>query len=309
MKKTIKQGLYWCPHCRQQSMRIDDKHGDYVCTICGIVSDVPVYDSTSEYRNFAIEHGVKDKSRSSYSGDDNGSSLGTSIQKTGSKESKLLFDATQRYTTDPKVTKLRKDLRRIQELANRLNLSKALARDAKEFFKKAQDKGLITNQRKGAIDCVCIYYSCIKNHQSTRREDIIAEAEDVTINDFKNVLKKLEPISPGSISFSELAKRDAERLGYPPYIQDTIEAIGKKAEDISMFAGKNPDTIAATLISFVNEFITDKQLQRNPKDIFDSIGVGASTIQTHVKTLKNDAELDVYNIPKFKEFLAKMNKA
>ena len=82
---------------------------------------------------------------------------------------------------DPKVTKLRKDLRRIQELANRLNLSKALARDAKEFFKKAQDKGLITNQRKGAIDCVCIYYSCIKNHQSTRREDIIAEAEDTAV--------------------------------------------------------------------------------------------------------------------------------
>ena len=308
MKKSIKQGLYYCPHCRQQSMRIDDKHGDYVCTICGIVSPVPVYDSTSEYRNFAIEHGVKDKSRSSYSGDDNGSSLGTSIQKTGSKESKLLFDATQRYTTDPKVAKLRKDLRRIQELANRLNLSKALARDAKNYFKEAQDRGLIKNQRKAAIDCVCIYFSCIKNHQSKRKEDIVAQAEDITMKDFNNVVKNFDIISPGAVSFAELAKQDAERLAYQPYIQDTIYAIGKKAEDISLFVGKTPDAVAAALVTFVNEFLTPDK-QRTQQDILTSIGVTESTVQNHLKTLKNDKELDVYNIPKFKELLSKMKKA
>ena len=288
-------------------MKIDDKHGTYVCTECGIISPVPVYDQTSEYRNFAIEHGVKDKSRSSYSGDDNGTNLGTSVQRTGSKESKLLFEGTQRYTTDQKVAKLRKNLRRIQELTTRLNLNKEIQRDAKNFYKLAEEKGLIKTQRKGAIDAVCVSFACIKNKSSMKKEDIISQVEDITVKDFKNVQKNFEEIKPAPLSFAEVAKSEAAKLGYPPYIQDTIYEIGRQAEEKSIFPGKKTESVVAALIVFVNQYLRE-YLKRPTMDILQLEGVAEGTVTNHVKTLQNDKELDVMSIPKFKELLEKMKK-
>ena len=306
MMKKNNKGLYYCPHCRAYSMRIDDKHGYYVCTACGIVNPIPIYDQTSEYRNFAVEHGVKDRSRSSYSGDSTGESLGTSVQRTGSKESKLLYEATQKFTTDKEATKLRKNLRCIQELTNSLNLSKEIQRDAQEYFKKQQDENLLPkNARKEAIYAVCVYFACIKNKQSKRKEDIIKEVSDVTSKDFSNVLKHMEPIKPGNILASELARNDAKTLGFKPYIQEAIYAIGQKAEEQSLFTGKTPDSVAAALIAFVNQHLPS-DLQIPLTNIFHLIGVAETTVQNHLKVLSK--ELNVMAIPQFKSLLDQLEK-
>ena len=299
------QRVFECPYCKKSSMIVDEKHGEYVCTICGAVSKVPVYDQTSEYRNFAIEHGVKDKSRTTYSGDNDCSDLGTTIENKGNKRSKQLIQINQRITTDPKVANLKKSIRRIQELAGRLDLSRAIANDAKETYKEAMDKDLLKNYKRAAVDAVCIFDACNKNGEAMRKEDIILQAGDVVKKEFDNVLKALHPILHGPVSAAELAKRYADKLYTKPFICSAILKLGKKVEEWGILTGKQPDSIAGAIIAFINKLL-EPSIRRSASDISNICGVSEETISKYLEEIEGFKE-QAYRIPEVKGIIDRFN--
>lgn len=295
-----------CVYCKKKSMTIDDKHGEHVCTICGVVSKVPIYDTTSEYRNFAVEHGVKDKSRTSYSGDGDTADLGTSVELSGSKSSKLLNQWTQRYTTDPKTQNIRKSVRRIRELAARLDLSKAIANSACETYKQALDEGLTKNYKKAAIDAVCVYDGCVQNGKAMKREDIIKECDDITVKEFENVRKAFSSILHGAASPAEMAKRYSTKLYNRPFIQDTILALGKKVEEWGILTGKQPDSFAGAVIEFINKLLPPN-LKVESSKIATVCGVSGSTIAAHLLEIEGLKE-QALRIPEVKDLLQRTSE-
>lgn len=307
-RKDSTKNIYECPHCRKYTMIVNDKAGQLVCTICGVCAKTPLYDETSEYRNFAVEHGVKDKSRSSYSGDANASDLGTGIELKGTKRSKEFNEIQRRMTQDPKLVNLKKAMKRIQQLGDDLKLSKSIITGAQSIYKEALDAGLIKNQKKMAIDAVCIYYSCIKNEQSRTLDDVLEQCQGITKKDFDNTYKSLSDLQTLKITVSaaELAKFDSKKLGFPPYIYDAALSLGRAVESWHLFDGQTPETVAGGLILYINSILRP-DMQKSNEDIATLVGKTLTTISKIYKDL-NGLKEQINRIPEVAEVIEKAGK-
>lgn len=304
MSLKAKRNIYECPHCHTFSMIVNDKTGLLVCNKCGVCADTPLYDETSEYRNFAVEHGVKDKSRTGYSGDANAADLGTAIQLTGSKNSKLLSDLNKKIVQDSKLIKLKKAMRRISQLVEDMNLGKPIASKAQEIYKNALDNGLLHNQKLVAVDAVCVYYACIHRKQAIDIADVLKYRDEITLKDFHNVEKSLDSLPDLKVttSFAEVAAGFAEtKLHLRPFVCDAILALGRVFEANSSFAGADPTTIAGALVLHINDYLLPG-FKTTVENVLTVVGKSEKTVLKYKKEIDGLRE-QTKNIPAVAELI------
>ena len=131
-----------------------------------------------------------------------------------------------------------------------------------------------------------------------RKEDIIAQVDDVVLKEFNNVEKALHPILHGQLSAAELAKRYADKLYTKPYICDAILKLGKKVEEWGILTAKQPDSVAGAIIAFINNRL-EPSLRRSMMDISNICGASEDTITKKLPEIEGFKE-QVYRIPEVK---------
>ena len=102
-----------------------------------MVSDHPFIDETSEYRQFALEHGVKNKSRAEIMGDESIDGLGCGIAYDGTARTKRLEELLRRYIVEQGAAKLKKHMKSIRNLSSHLGLDRSGTDRAWALYKEA----------------------------------------------------------------------------------------------------------------------------------------------------------------------------
>ena len=214
-----------CPRCkREHVMKESPRSGDYFCSKCGYVSPFPYIDETSEFRNFAVDHGVKDKSRACNAGDDIVEVLGTGIAYDGSSKAKEMSRYMQRVASqqDPQVAKLKKHVHKIKNLGGLLQLSKVVIEAACKIFKEALDMHLADNQKSEPFDAACIYYACLSQKVPKTMKEIALASENLTkkeINKAADIVKNVPSLEKVYSNWADSVQQFCRQLNLPSDIQ------------------------------------------------------------------------------------------
>ena len=300
------RGASLCPRCRKQAMRDNSSTGEYFCSNCGFVSPHPFIDETSEYRQFALEHGVKNKSRTEFVGDDMVEDLGTGIQYDGSAKAKRRSLMNKRVTNDPQQAKLRKHVKGIRAMAGLLGVEKQVADSACKLYKEALDQKVTGTKKGKAIDAACLYRACyIKRvpRGMASFEHIIGDR--VTARELQAAIDVVNGL-PSLIGVVEeweyLVKRYIVELKLPAYIENAAVDVGRKLREKEVLNGKNHETVMAGVLAYVTEKCRDRAVKRNIDDVSRIARVTRNTIEKRVEEIRA-MEPWFLELPSFQEMM------
>lgn len=286
-----------CERCKKTAMRDDPNTGNYVCMECGMVGKHPYIDETSEHRQFALEHGVKNKSRSEYDGDGTIEILGTSIQYDAKPETRARMLRMKRITTDKRTEKILRHAKQIRQMQNALNLERAVADRACKIMKDALafNNGEIAKSIKpnAIFDATCLRYACMERGISKTADDLGVMLRNLGFDIGKSG-RKLEKAYealrgvPGLGDINDNWENQVKNYTGPLHLSKAIEeaavAIGEVVRQYDVFGGKNRTAVIAALIAHVcekahNTSITLDQLSQ-------VIGSSRVTIQERLSELR-----------------------
>ena len=296
-----------CPLCgKEHVIKESPRTGEYYCSNCGYVSDFPYIDETSEYRQFAMEHGVKDKSRSSNAGDDMVEELFTGIAYDGSSKSKRMARINQRIQQDNSKTKLKHHVRRIRHLCGQLQLSKAISDRACELYKEAFDEDLVKKKKGEALNAACIYHACQAMGYPKTMNEILQFTENLSkaeMDKEMDTIKGLKSLENVQNYWENMLKRYCHSLDLSKEVTDVCYDVAKYLREMGFLEGKNPNTKVATVIAFVCTTSPDPKDHRTLEEISEKVGPKKDTIQTRMKELH--AIPTIQKLPKYEAFLNK----
>ena len=265
-----------CPRCRRQSLRDDPINGTRICANCGWVSAHSYIDETSEYRQFALEHGVKNKSRAAGMGDDMVESLGTSVQYDGSPRSKALAMQIRRMSVDPGVAKLKRHVKSIRTIAGQLDIERSVADRACMIYKEASEAN-ITKTKKGiAVDGACLFHAC--NEKGLSKPDkVFLEffGGKVTKKEFHTAceaLRKLPSIENVEQTWENLVKNYTGPLRLPVWIEQAAVDVARTVREQGICEGKTHPGIIGGVLAYAVETCPDPSVKRTVDEISTAVG-------------------------------------
>ena len=265
------------------------RKGEYFCSKCGFVSDFPYIDETSEYRQFAMEHGVKDKSRSSGGGDEMVEELGTGVYYDGTAKSKKLAKLNQRLQADPTINKLKKHVRNIKNICGNLLLSKTVSDRACKIFKEADEKGMTRQKKAEAVDAACIYYACQDKNTPKTMNEILQFTNNVSQHEMDNLMNEIKTLpSLESVGhhWENLVEKYAKALGLSKEFQVAAKEVAECLRDNGIGEGQKPQTRAAAVIAFVSLKSPNKKDHVPLEDISRKTGPKKETISQRLPELE-----------------------
>ncbi|KAK8891462.1 hypothetical protein M9Y10_028671 [Tritrichomonas musculus] len=296
-----------CPNCgREHVIKESPRTGEYYCSNCGYVSDFPYIDETSEYRQFAIDHGVKDKSRSSNAGDEMVEELFTGIEYDGSAKSKKMARINQRIQQDPKKAKLKHHVRSIRNLCGQLQLSKAISDRACELYKEAFDADLVKKKRGEALNVACIFYACQAEGYPKTMKEILAFTDNLSKREMDKemeTIKHLKSLENVQNYWENLLKRYCHALNLSKDVTTVCYDTARYLRELGFGESLHPNTKVATIIAYVTSKSPDPKDHRTFEEISEKVGPKKDTIATRMKDLQ-----DIPNIQKLPSFVAFLNK-
>ncbi|OHS98346.1 hypothetical protein TRFO_08929 [Tritrichomonas foetus] len=297
-----------CPFCgREHVIKESPRTGEYYCSNCGYVSDFPYIDETSEYRQFAMEHGVKDKSRSSNAGDEMVDELATGIEYDGSPQAKRMARLNQRIQADPSITKLKIHVRNIRNLCGNLQLSRSISDRACKLFKEALDLGHTKNKKGEALNAACVYYACEDKGSPKNMSEILRFTDNLTKREMEkemNTIKLLPSLENLEQKFEESMKRFCPSLGLGQDIQQACYDVAAYLREAGIGEGKKPQTRIAAVIAYVSNKSADPKDHRKLEEISLKVGPKKDTIQQRMNEIE-PASVKLTKIPSFQAILNK----
>lgn len=291
-----------CPHCKQLTMRDDATAGEYVCMSCGRVSPHPFIDETSEYRQFALEHGVKNKLRAEHSGDTE--EYGTGVAYDGSSKAKRLALAIRRQNTDPKMARIKKHSKTIRSMARRLNemnpfsgvgLEREIADHAIELFREASDAGLLDNKKGEVVDAACLDWACAAKGED-RGIDMFRQLLEVSKRVYNAAREKIHELP----SLQEMEQKwEGQIRGY--HLPENVE---KAALEVCAFVRENgvcPSKQKKTVVNAVVVYTYDMWRSPNKPPIEELFGPGAPQKETIMRAIADIKKIESVfkNVKKF----------
>jgi len=289
-----------CEICKNNTMVISSKSGEYACSRCGYVSPIPFIDTTAEYRQFAMDHGVKDRTHTAFAGEDGENELGTTFGYDGKKHTKDLIDINNRVTTDPKIANLKKSVKRIRSICNDLKLEKMVSDSACKYYKDALEKNILKSHKKEAIYGAIILGVCKNEERALTIEELLSSTTGIDQRDIMNAQKVLQEIGiEGGVKIYVLAKRYCDDLQFPPYVGNAAEKIGKFAIEVGI-KGKT-QTVAGGIAMFLNKLMKpDKQ---KPEGLIENLSNTKEATLRKVFGELNEIRERLYRLPEVQTVL------
>jgi transcription initiation factor TFIIB len=269
-------------------MRELSSAGEYVCSECGLVAPHAYIDETSEYRQFALEHGVKNKSRSDYAGLDGGEDLSTSIAYDGSPRARKLALLNQRMTADSPKIRRDKHHRNIRDQASVMNLEKHAIGRAQKLFDEVMTKDILKNTKHVVVDAACIYHACNLEGVSRPLQDFVhkfglSKREfNKTVEIMKDELPSLQNTDD---AWETQVKLYIPRLKLTPLIEEAAIAIAKSIHDHEACSGA-PQPIIAAVLAYTSQLSPDSSLHRSLEQVSAVVGPKPETIRKRFDNIK-----------------------
>ena len=302
-----------CIRCHKTAVRDDPTTGNYVCMECGMVGDNPYIDETSEHRQFALEHGVKNKSRTEYDGDGTIEILGTSTAWDGKPETRARLLRQKRITTDKQTERIMKHAKQIRQMQNALNLERAVADRACKIMKDAllfEDGKIAKSIKPNAIfDATCIRYACMERGISKTAEDLGVMLKNLGFEIGKSgrklekayeELRKLPALKTITDNWENQVKNFTGPLRLPKAIEEAAVGIGAVVRTNDVFGGKNRTAVVAALIAYVCE---KAHVPITLERLSEVIGSSRTTIQERLSEMRG-AERLFRNVKPFTDLLS-----
>lgn len=311
-----------CPLCKiSSSILIDVKEGNIKCTQCGTVIESRFIDETSEYRQFAVDHGVKNKTRTSFAGKD-GSQLGTSCTNRDRN------NISMRILKETSDTKLKEACKKIRVYASNFELSKEIETFACELRAKMIEKNVAEKKDNTAKDIACIYLATMYEELGYSIEKIISKCGLTSSLNYKKVETVVEDINQyGSqnsdhpcdspiitevfgrsiqkfINSSTCVVRICKDIGLKPYFYNLARDVCKL---LRFEEGSKPESIAGAVIVYMMERLPRKSEYPDVSKVAEAACVKLNTIKDKMDSIESKID-EIRKLPSYKEFERIVNK-
>lgn len=255
---------------------IEDSHaGDMICSVCALVVGDRVVDVGSEWRTFSDSS--SDPSRVGAAENpllEN--ELSTGIARAAGSEyyNRNTMSSTNRNLLDA--------FRMINDMGDRINLTKAITSEAAAIYKRVHEQKGVRNRPRPAIATACLYIAC-RMHRVPRNYRELSSISDVRTRDiakcYKHIARIIDfggPELSMHVDSGDYMSRFCSNLGLPREVQMVATQIAAVARDKSITDGRNPTTIAAAAIYMASQVSDTKKSQ---KEVSEIAGCAETTIR------------------------------
>ena len=171
MTQQIKEELI-CPECSSRNIGLSSRDGHYVCLNCGLVLDIPVIDTTPEYRIYSQEDAKQkervgaplsmlkvDKGLSTAIGKGERDAYGHLISPLQAARIKRLRKINNRYSKS-QARNLKQALREINRVVSELGFSESVGESASIYYRKALKENLVRGRSIKCMVAASVYMAC-----------------------------------------------------------------------------------------------------------------------------------------------------
>ena len=261
----------------------DYRAGDMICSACGLVVGDRVVDVGSEWRTFSNEKSNADPSRVGGSENPllNGTDLTTVIGR-GTGDASFDESGNAKYHNRRNMSSSDRALvnafKEINNMADRINLTKTIVDRANVMFKQVHDAKSLKGRSNDAIAAACLYIACRKEGVPRTFKEICAVSKTPKKDIgrcFKLILKAHET-QVDLITSGDYMPRFCAHLNLPIHVQRAATFIAKKAVELDLVSGRSPVSVAAAAIYMASQASSEKRCQ---KEVGDIAGVAEVTIR------------------------------
>lgn len=285
-----------CPECGSRKFAEDERHGETVCTNCGLVLSEEAIDQGPDWRAFdpkqreerrragpgrtvmRHDHGLG--SQIGYGRDAQGKNLEGSTKAQLGRMRRYHRQATYRPGADRNVVRA---LSEIERVTGALDLPDTVAETAATMYRKAQSQGFLHGRSIEATAAACVYASA-RFQQLPRPLDTVADVAQTEKEDlartYRRLSEKLELAVPITYP-ADLLPSFASKLDLPgPVLEQAHRLI--EATDEASIVGKNPASVAAAALYRAGQQLGYEVTQ---KSIAAAAGVTEVTVRARLKDL------------------------
>ncbi|OIR58104.1 MAG: transcription initiation factor IIB [Amphiamblys sp. WSBS2006] len=277
-----------CPDCRKTPPNIveDFVNGDRICGDCGIVLGDRIIDTRSEWRTFDTESSSNPSRVGEATNifDADPAAMNTLIAgKDGYVSSEL--GRVHVRVTGRGSSQMVEAVRDITALAERINIPKRIADDAKNIYRRAEMSKALKGRPRDAIVAASLYIACHQEKETARTFKEIHHMTHVKKKDLTQCYQEIKKIV-GITSVSENASyihRFCSNLRLPQHITKRVLDLCRRVTDDEIVQGKNPISIAGACIYLTAA--ASQQHRREYKEIAAVTGMTEPTIRSTCKAL------------------------
>ncbi|TBU00048.1 subunit Brf1 of transcription initiation factor IIB, partial [Hamiltosporidium magnivora] len=275
-----------CDNCSESQFVTEDvKHGQLVCTRCGLVVGDKIIDEGSEWRTFGDSNSM-DPSR--VGGPNNPllecEQLDTLISSGSGLNSYTLSKTQMKSSLRGPERALIHGFNLISAFCDRSNITKTVMDRAKFIFKTVEEKKILKGKNTESVVAACIYIAC-------RQENCARTFKEVSVLTAvpkKEVGRSYKLIFPhvdkmAVVSTEDIVARFCSDLNLGIELQKVAVKISRGAQQSGCIAGKSPDSVAAAVIYMVTHLFSNQR--KVQKDIQHVTNVTDVTIKNTYKEL------------------------
>jgi transcription initiation factor TFIIIB Brf1 subunit/transcription initiation factor TFIIB len=263
--------------------------GEHVCDRCGYVAPFAYIDETSEFRQFALEHGVKNKSRAEFVGDDMVEDLSTGVAYDGSSRAKRLSLLNKRSSQDSTRVRLNKHLRNIRSMASSLNLEKSISDRAFGIYKELMEKDLMKTIKTATLDASCLHYACA--HKGTSLPlNLLSRHAGVSEKELQKIHRQLGQALPSLLEYDDPWETQVKQYIQPLKLNSVVEeaalAVGLYVRKNGLCQGKHRKSVLGAILAFASESSPDAAMHKTLEEISARLGPQPETIRLCLEEIR-----------------------
>src|SRR5215210_759497 len=282
----------------------DPETGELIRKDTGEVISDNMLSQGKEWRSFGIEEGANrartgtptsiafhDMGLSTVIGKEATDASGNAIDTdTRMRMSRLRTWNNRSQVHSPTERSLQKAFSILSRLKDRLGLPNHITEKAAYTYRKAQDRGLVRGDTVDSVLAASIYVAA-RQSGVPRTLDEISEISNVKLKhaarSYRRIVTQLDIKAP-IIDPSKYIMKVANKLGFDEKIKRKALELMEQAQKKNILVGKDPISMAASILYLVNVAEGQQNLPRTQAEIAKAAGVTEVTLRNRSKELRKN---------------------
>lgn len=290
------------PDCTNSIPITDESTGEILCEQCGFVLVEKTESSDEIQFNVLKDHPNKtriglatslmmyDRGLQTVMGNAFKDARGKAISKNMKNEFFRLRLWDERRRTDTTNQSLRIALVNLNTLSDKLSIPDSIAERASYICRKALENQITRGRTILGITCASLYAACREGNMPRTLDEITkaANAPKRNVSRTYITLRSVLNLQPTNHNLTEFVNKLGNQLNVSEKTKRKALAILAKIEDVEICAGRNPKSVAATLLYLACTLDGEK---KNQSVIAKTALVCPTTIQNTMRVLKKNFDI------------------
>ncbi|TBR11053.1 MAG: transcription initiation factor TFIIIB [Candidatus Nitrosotenuis sp.] len=293
---------YTATDCTKDATITDETTGEILCGQCGLVL-VEKTEAPDEIQFNVLEDHLNktrigsatslimyDRGLQTVMSDVARDARGKTISKNMKNEFCRLRLWDERRKTDSTSQSLRSALVNLDTLKDKLSIPNPIAERAAYICRKAVESRITRGRTILSITCASLYAACRESSTPRTLDEITkaANAPKRSVSHTYNTLLSMFNLQPTNHNLAEFVNKLGNQLNVSEKTKRKALSILSKIEDKEICAGRNPKSVAATLLYLACTLDDEK---KNQKVIAKTALVCPTTIQNTMRILKKNLDI------------------